>query len=180
MKVNHIPVLFAGLLKHWGSLGPVEIERKRLFTYRHCTWLADKLETQFRVPDTPPFNPLPYLRLTIAKNNDPQLIAGLFKAIWTCGHDPATERGRNSIWKEIGIEGADSFTSASQVKQTLISNVNDAVEVGVFGVPTLIVDGELFWGLDSLDVLLDYFENPDLFHRTEMKRLTDIDYFSKV
>lgn len=179
IKVNHIPVLFAGLLKHWGSLGPVEIERKRLFTYRHCTWLADKLGVQFRVPDTHPFNPLPYLRLTIAKENDPRMIASLFKVIWTCGHDPATESGRKSIWKEIGIEEADSFTSAVQVKQKLISNVNNAVERGVFGVPTLIVDGELFWGLDSLDVLLDYFDNPGLFDRSEMKRLTDINYFSK-
>ena len=29
------PVLFAGLLEHWGQLGPAEIPTKRVFTYEY-------------------------------------------------------------------------------------------------------------------------------------------------
>ena len=96
--VNYIPVLFAGLLKHWGNLGPVEIERKKTFTYRHATWLAKELNVPFRVPDTHPFIPLPFLRVTIAKNNDPALISAIYRAIWTTNNNPTTEEGRKDIW----------------------------------------------------------------------------------
>ena len=30
------PVLFAGLLNHWGQKGPAEIPTKRKWTYRSC------------------------------------------------------------------------------------------------------------------------------------------------
>ncbi len=173
-SVNYIPVLFAGLLKHWGQLGPVEIERKKLFTYRHATWLADRLGVPFRVPDTHPFVPLPYLRLTIAKQNDPELITRIFRAIWTSEDDPATDAGRAAIWKNVAVSDADSLTANPDVKQALINNTQSAIDNGVFGVPTLVVDGELFWGLDSLDFLLDYLNNQDLFDRAPMQRLKDI------
>src|SRR5213592_3302013 len=37
-SVAYKPVLFAGLLGHWGQKGPAEIAPKRLWTYRWCTW----------------------------------------------------------------------------------------------------------------------------------------------
>lgn len=173
-SVNHIPVLFAGLLKHWGSLGPVEIERKKIFTYRHCTWLAERLDIPFRIPDTHPFIPLPYLRLSIAKGNDVELITRIFRAIWTKEHDPATDAGRQAIWNEIGVPDADDLIGNTTVKQALIANTQNAIENGVFGVPTLIADGELFWGLDSMELLLDYLSDRNLFKHSEMKRLERI------
>ena len=42
------------------------------------------------------------------------------------------------------------------IKDKLHEHTNDAIKEGVFGVPTLIVEGELFWGLDSTD-FLKYF-----------------------
>ena len=173
-SVNYIPVLFAGLLKHWGNLGPVEIERKKIFTYRHCTWLAKRLGIPFRIPDTHPFVPLPYLRLTVAKGNDKELITRIFRAIWTKEHDPATDAGRHAIWNEIDEPDADNFIGSTTVKQTLITNTEKAVQNGVFGVPTLFADGELFWGLDSIDLLLDYLTDRNLFRQSEMKRLESI------
>ena len=40
--VDMKPVLFAGLLKHFEHKGPAEIEPKRIHTYRHTQWQADK------------------------------------------------------------------------------------------------------------------------------------------
>ena len=39
-RVDYRPVLFAGLLKHHGQLGPAEIPPKRDWTYRQVLWLA--------------------------------------------------------------------------------------------------------------------------------------------
>ncbi len=175
VELNYIPVLFAGLLKHWGNLGPVEIDQKKIFTYRHTTWLANKLELPFRIPDTHPFNPLPYLRLSIANDNDPELVTSIFRAIWTSEDNPATDTGRQAIWRSIGIPNADDLINDAEVKSALISNTQTATEQGVFGVPSISVNGEMFWGLDSFEILLDYLENPSLFDSASMTRLKQID-----
>ena len=36
IPITYKPVLFAGLLKHYGHLGPAEIPSKRIHTYRLC------------------------------------------------------------------------------------------------------------------------------------------------
>ena len=42
---------------------------------------------------------------------------------------------------------------------------------GIFGVPTLVVDGNLFWGYDSTDMAIEYLYDKKLFSSSEMKRL---------
>ena len=59
IKIDRKPLLFAGLLKHWASKGPAELPPKRLFTYRHVQWMADRLDIPLRFPDRHPFNPIP-------------------------------------------------------------------------------------------------------------------------
>lgn len=174
IELIYTPVLFAGLLKHWGTLGPVEIDRKKLLTYRHTSWLADRMGIPFRVPDTHPFNPLPYLRLSIALNNDPELVTALFRAIWRTDNNPATNEGRMAIWDAVGFPHADTLTNDPEVKQALITNTRAATEQGVFGVPTITVGKELFWGLDSFDMLIDYLARPNLFENETMTRLNHI------
>src|SRR5690348_9010873 len=66
LEIQYIPVLFAGLLKHWEHKGPAEIPAKRIYTYHHVSWLAARLGIPFRFPPSHPFNPLPALRLVIA------------------------------------------------------------------------------------------------------------------
>ena len=57
LKIDRKPLLFAGLLKHWESKGPAELPSKRLFTYRHVQWMADRLEYSTLLSRTSPFQP---------------------------------------------------------------------------------------------------------------------------
>src|SRR5687768_8342398 len=66
IEPSYKPVLFAGLLNHWGQKGPAEIPAKRRWTYRWCTWWAHELGVPLRFPAAHPFNPLQHLRLAIA------------------------------------------------------------------------------------------------------------------
>ena len=68
------PVLFAGLLEHWGQKGPAEVPVKRRWTYRWCTWWARELGIPFRFPAAHPFNPLPHLRLALACGSKPDAV----------------------------------------------------------------------------------------------------------
>ena len=65
--IDRKPLLFAGLLKHWGTKGPAELLSKRIFTYRYIQWYANSLNIPFRFPERHPFNPIPLLSLCIVK-----------------------------------------------------------------------------------------------------------------
>lgn len=174
-EVKQMPVLFAGLLKHWGQLGPVEVRAKKLFTYRHTTWLAEQLGIAFAVPQRHPFNPLPYLRLTLATNCAPAVIDAIYDAIWTTGADPASRDCWESMCSALQIDDADDRIADPAVKSELISNTDGAIRHGVFGVPTFRAGGELFWGLDSLAMLNDYLADERLFEDGRMARLDTIE-----
>jgi 2-hydroxychromene-2-carboxylate isomerase len=168
LEIRYRPVLFAGLLNHWGQKGPAEIPAKRVWTYRWCTWWAAQQGIAFRSPAVHPFNPLPYLRLAIAAGNTPQAIRRIFEAVWTTGADPGDERAFAKLARSLDI---DPLRLGEQpIKDALRLETNEAVARGVFGVPTLVVDDELFWGADAIDFVEAYLVDPGILATEEMMR----------
>jgi 2-hydroxychromene-2-carboxylate isomerase len=97
VPMNFKPVLFAGLLNHWGQKGPAEIPAKRRWTYRWCTWWAN----------------------------------------------------------ELGI-------------------TEEGAAQGVFGVPTFVAEGEVFWGADAVDFLKAFLKDSAVLRNDEMRRLDSL------
>ena len=147
------PVLFAGLLNHFGHKGPAEIPSKRLHTYRHVTWLARRHGMDLVMPHAHPFNPLPLLRASIALENEWPAIQAIFDFVWKQGQTP-TAGTFPQLLSELGLN--EQQLSAPEVKNALRKNTEAAVAAGVFGVPTLACDGCLFWGVDTTDMFRDY------------------------
>jgi 2-hydroxychromene-2-carboxylate isomerase len=166
------PVLFAGLLNHWGQKGPAEIPAKRQWTYRWCTWWADELGIPFRFPAAHPFNPLHYLRLSIACGNRPETVRRIFDSIWQSGQDAADPQRFTNLCRELGI--SEQGLSAQVVKDELRRNTEEAAARGAFGVPSFVVDGEVFWGADSIGFLNAFLANPRMLHNEEMRRLASL------
>jgi 2-hydroxychromene-2-carboxylate isomerase len=169
LDVRYHPVLFAGLLNHWEQKGPAEIPGKRVWTYRWCTWWAAQQGIPFRLPAVHPFNPLPYLRLAIAAGRTPTVIQRIFEALWTTGTDPGDARAFAALAESVEVD--PSRLADQSIKDSLKLETDHAVAQGVFGVPTLIVDGELFWGADAMEFVEAYLANPGLLASAEMKRI---------
>ncbi|MBY0275572.1 2-hydroxychromene-2-carboxylate isomerase [Candidatus Binatia bacterium] len=172
LKIRHHPVLFAGLLEHWGQKGPAEIAGKRVWTYRSCAWWAARYGVSFRMPAAHPFNSLPYLRLAIAADADPAAIRRIFEALWTTAADPADPALVDGLAAELGID--PGRLAAADVKDRLRRNTEEAVQRGVFGVPTLVIDGEPFWGADAIDFARDFLADPSILRTPEMRRIGDL------
>ncbi len=68
----------------------------------------------------------------------------------------------------------NELISKPAVKEQLKNNTNEAIEAGIFGVPTLVANKEIFWGFDATDMLLDYLKNPGLFEHPEMQRVSNL------
>jgi 2-hydroxychromene-2-carboxylate isomerase len=150
------PVLFAGLLNHHGQLGPAEIAPKRKFIFRQSLWMAKRQDIPMKLPPAHPFKPLPPLRLAIAMDCDIKAIKTIFDFIWRDGLDIDKPEEWKRLTDALGLDNVDARLSDPSVKQALRENTDEAIARGVFGVPTLVVDEEIFWGHDAADQFLDY------------------------
>lgn len=168
------PVLFAGLLNHWGQKGPAEIVGKRIHTFRLITWQSAKLGTPLRCPPAHPFNPLHALRLTIALGSRLDVIRAIYGFIWCEGRSAGDEWPALLERLSIEPERAAALMADDDVKATLRANGEQAIATGVFGVPTFVAGKELFWGEDATGMLLDYLADPQLFEQPELKRIDSI------
>jgi 2-hydroxychromene-2-carboxylate isomerase len=169
-SVQFKPVLFAGLLQHWGQKGPAEIPAKRQWTYRWCTWWARELGIPFRFPSAHPFNPLPYLRLSIACGNRPEAVRRIFDFIWTTGENAADAARFSTLREELGVDEG----RLAEAKDALRKNTEEAAARGVFGVPSFVVDGEVFWGADALDFVRAFIADRTVVRNHEMRRVDSL------
>ena len=122
LQVRFRPVLFAGLLNHWGQLGPAEIEAKKRHTFLLTRWRAQKLELPFKAPPRHPFNPLTVLRLAIALGSDSAAIGVIFDHIWADGQDGQDPDSLARLAEQLGIDDLAAATSDAAVKDQLRLN----------------------------------------------------------
>lgn len=168
------PVLLAPLLNHWGTIGPAEVPVKRVFTYRFVLWQARRWDIPLRFPPAHPFNPLAALRLALAAGTRHDAIAAIFGHLWSEGRAGDTPAALADVAAGLGIDDIASTISAPDVKAALAANGRDALAAGVFGVPTFVVDGYLFWGVDATPMLFDYLDDPETFDDGAMRALADL------
>ncbi|HEV8095865.1 MAG TPA: 2-hydroxychromene-2-carboxylate isomerase [Burkholderiales bacterium] len=169
VKIEYQPVLFAGLLGHWGQKGPAEIASKRRYTYRWCNWWAKRLGIPFRFPAGHPFNPLQHLRLSIACGSTPEAVRKIFDSVWAGGDGATNPIAFGTLARALGVDPMQ--LGAEEIKDALRRNTEQAAARGVFGVPTFEVDGELFWGADSIEFVAAFLADPSVLRNDEVRRL---------
>lgn len=171
LTVTVRPVLLAGLLGHFGQLGPAEIAPKRVFTFKDVARRCHELGLPLRGPATHPFNPLTALRaiLAAAEADRARALTAILAAGWARGHELADPDVIREALDHAGLDGAAliAATHDPAIKQSLVTATAAAAARGVFGVPTFAAMDELVFGQDRLpDVLhilagddpLDHFE----------------------
>lgn len=174
MNIQLKPILFAGLLDYHGNRGPAEIPSKRRFTYQFTQWRAEQLGIVLTYPPAHPFNPLTALRLAIAADSSLPAVTAIFHHIWRNGQRGDDPASLAPVARQLGIENIEQATGAPEVKDRLRSNFDCAIAKGIFGVPTLEMNGQIFWGDDATPMFEQYLNNPALFDGEEMRRLDDL------
>ena len=150
------PVVFAAILDANGQKGPAEIAAKRVFSYRFVVWRAKSLGIPFRFPHAHPFNPIALLRLAIACDCRLDAITEIFRFVWRDGRLPDLPIEWVELADRLGIADAERRVAEADVKAALRCETDAAIARGVFGVPTIAVGSELFWGVDATDMALEY------------------------
>ena len=171
-EIALVPVLFAAVLAARGQKGPAEIPGKREFTYRHVLWQAHEAGVPLQFPPAHPFNPVTALRLCIAGGCTVALVDAVFDWIWVQGKAGDSVETLQPLMHQQDIS-ADAVTDPA-VKDTLRTHTDAALAAGVFGVPTLQVDGTLFWGNDAHAFALAVLEDPALLDDPQMQRIASL------
>jgi 2-hydroxychromene-2-carboxylate isomerase len=174
VELSATPVLFAALLDHFGQRGPAEIPSKRRFTYRFALWRARRLKLPMQFPPAHPFNPLAALRLIIAAGSTLRAAHTVLTAVFGAGRDVSDPSVVAQLARELGVANPEQALADPAVKARLRQNTQWASERGVFGVPTLVIGEELFWGHDAIDMALDFLRNPGDFSDGPMRAIDQL------
>lgn len=160
LRLEPVPVLFGGMLKHNGTLGPAEIPVKRKWVYTDALRSAAMDGIMMQFPPTHPFNPLHALRATVlvaqeAPDKLDVVITDLFAAAWQASHDLSTWKTVAGVLANHGLSLTEEACSSVDVKTKLRQNTDEAINKGVFGVPSFALGDQIFWGHDRI-AHLDY------------------------
>ena len=174
-QVRYQPILFGAVLQHHGQLGPAEIPAKRLWTYRQVLWLAQQQGCPLRMPASHPFNPLGLLRLATACDEHGQpnrfVCQQLFEHVWSEGLEASDPQRQAALQARLA---PSRDPNSDLVKTQLREATQAAIDVGVFGVPSITVDDKLFWGQDALPMLRDYLQGGAWFKAGHWNECSDL------
>jgi 2-hydroxychromene-2-carboxylate isomerase len=154
-EVECVPVLLSAMLDAHGTVGPAEVPTKRAYAYLDVHRKAALLGVPLRLPPRHPFPPLISLRAAtsfVDRAERVRAVGALFRATWERGEAVDEPAVVAAALDRAGLDGAAAVARAAtpEVKSSLMRVTSEAIARGVFGVPTIEVDGERFWGLDAL------------------------------
>lgn len=155
-SVIYHPVLLGGLFKASGNSSPVTVPAKgRYMMMEDLPRFAKLYNVPLNTNPHFPINTLNLMRGAVSALNEAYFdtyIDTIFNSIWVESRNMGDIDTVIEVLSDAGLD-AKSILEATQnpeVKQQLISNTEQAVERGLFGAPTMFVDGEMFFGQDRL------------------------------
>ena len=156
-KIHYKPVLLGGIFKATGNSSPVMVAAKGEYMLKHdLPRYAQKYSVALKFNPHFPINTLQLMRAAtglLDKSNFDSFTNTIFKAIWIDGLNMGDEMVLQKVLSDSNFNSLDIFKLAStdSVKEILIANTDSAVKRGLFGVPTIFINGEMFFGQDRLD-----------------------------
>ena len=144
-------------------LGPAETDAKRRYTFFDVARCARDLGVRFTGPPAHPFRSLEALRTAVLFRSEPEafdLCVAISDACWGEGHDLTRTDVLERIVDQAGLDARDLDRRIrdAEVKTELRRLTDEAISLGVFGVPTFVCGSELFWGHDRMRHLADRLE----------------------
>ena len=81
-----------------------------------------------------------------------KLAGAVLSAVWTQERNIADIQTLTELLSENALDAAClELSRSADVQKRYDDNTQEAIDVGVFGSPAYVIDGELFWGQDRLD-----------------------------
>ncbi|MCP5129782.1 MAG: 2-hydroxychromene-2-carboxylate isomerase [Pseudomonadales bacterium] len=159
LEVRYIPMLLGGVFKASGNTSPVAIPAKgKYMLEQDLPRFARRYGVELNFNPHFPINTLNLMRAAIAAQRlgcFDAYVDLVYDAIWVSGinmGDPALVQ-RTLAGAGLDADALLALSQDPQVKAELAANTETAVARGVFGAPTLFMDGAMYFGQDRLDFI---------------------------
>jgi 2-hydroxychromene-2-carboxylate isomerase len=130
------------------------------------------------MPPAHPFDSMKPLLLATAANGDVQFVREIFRFIWREGRDPSSDEAFAELCARVGMPDGPELIQRAEVQAQLQRNTEDAIDLGVYGVPTFRLNDQLFWGEDALPMVLYCARTPNWLESREVKRISSLPWGS--
>ena len=167
LLIDYKPMLLGGVFKATGNTTPVAIPAKGQYMLAHdLPRFARRYNVPLNINPHFPINTLHLMRAAIAAQRldcMPAYVDAMFDAVWVDGKNMGELDviAQTLADNELDSEALMALSQDPEVKAQLISNTDAAVERGVFGAPTLFMDGEMYFGQDRLDFIEEALQAQD-------------------
>jgi 2-hydroxychromene-2-carboxylate isomerase len=176
LKVNHKPVVLIDLFSETGGLPLVKRHpvRQRYRMLELQRW-RDKRGLQFKLePANWPFNARLADGLVVAAieaGHDPDIfLRRAFAGVWEDELDLADAATLVRLADDCGLPGQALVerSATDEIGQKYEQNRQDALAADVFGSPAYVLDGEVFWGQDRIELLADALKSGRAPYRSQV------------
>ena len=159
-EINYFPVLLGGIFKATNNRPPAEVPAKANWMFNDIKMYANKYKVDFNLNSAFPVNTLYLMRGAIFAMKNGMLEKYnnvIFKAMWVENKNLSEGKTIVEILEKNDFNSNDFLEAAENqdVKNELKDFTSKAIDLGIFGVPSFIVDGELFFGQDRMHWFLD-------------------------
>ena len=163
LKINYKPILLGGLHKLGGITAPAFNFRKLKNMKNDCELVALKNKIDFKWNTKFPINTLYLMRgyLVIDENLKEKFFDICFDAYWKENIDISNDKNFDKILDLVKIDKKKFYEDIQniKIKNKLKDLTNVAFEKDIFGAPTFVVNGKIFWGQDRLDYAIDEYNS---------------------
>lgn len=161
-----MPVSMPAIIAAHDTKGPAQIEPKRNYLFKDLLRFTKLNNIPFETPKQLPFNSLYALRLSLkgtAGAQQKEIIDAIFRAGWEHGLDIGSDDVLKEVLREKNLYSEELIEKMeNKIARAELKNNNEiALQRDLFGVPSFVVDGELFWGNDSTKYLEMYLNGTD-------------------
>ena len=163
---EYLPISIPSIISHYETKGPAQIRPKRNYLFKDLLRYAKLNQIPFTTPKNLPFNSLYALRLSLSSVSG-ELQKVVIDTIFRAGWEKGLDIGSDDVLREILSENnlpVDELFSKMEEKSSRVqlkNNIEAALGKEVFGVPTFLIDEEMFWGNDSIKYLEMYLTDKD-------------------
>ena len=158
-KAEYVPVLLGGIFKSINNVSPIEsfktVPAKGKYDDLDTERFVKKHDIAFNFNSNFPINTLNLMRGAIfAQENGifDKYVEVVFKSMWVDNQKMDDLEVVQSVFLKNNLPVKEIFegTQDQKIKDKLIKNTSEAVEKGVFGAPSMLVNNELFFGKETL------------------------------
>jgi 2-hydroxychromene-2-carboxylate isomerase len=159
-RFEQVPVLLGGIFKATGNRSPVEayagVPAKLAYEFREIDRFVSRHGLdEFRMNPHFPVNTLALMRGAVAADEmelSEAYVAAIFHFMWEDPRKLDDPDMLEAALDEAGLPAEEllELVGDQTIKEQLVANTQEAVEHGVFGLPSFIVGGELYFGKDRL------------------------------